>query len=179
LLASRSLECVTLAPPENILLTLCGNATQSKESLLRFDAVLLASETRLSDVQLVRLLRVMYKMPVIDLIMDTSMAPRHTRCIDFEVHTQSAATIYRLLTKDIPRCCLGLSFLQTHHFKAEENKKTKRNILAKMLSKLYKQREIVTENYLSEFEAFFQILGFQENIEKSENIEEHFVKVFL
>jgi hypothetical protein len=86
LLFSRALDCVTLAP-EGLMLTLCGNAVQSRESLLRFDAVLVASETRHGESQLLRLLKLLYRIPIVDLIMDTSMAPRNVRCIDFEARS--------------------------------------------------------------------------------------------
>ncbi len=84
LLKSNLLERVTLAP-EGLMLTFCGNAIHSRESLLRFDVVLVASLTRHEDPQLLRLIRLLYKVPVIDLIMDTSMAPRQVKCIDYEV----------------------------------------------------------------------------------------------
>lgn len=89
------------------------------------------------------------------------------------MHTQSAASIYRLLTRDIPRCCDGLAVLQTHHFVPEKNKKVKRRVLAKMISRLYRERE-TAPTYLSEFASVFESLGFDQELGKNVDIEEHF-----
>ena len=96
------------------------------------------------------------------MLLNASVVPLHTgaRFIDLEVHSVSPYTLHRVLTRDVPRLCGELSRLQLYNHSHNFASKSRRRLLAKILARMYPQRERLCSEFLPAYAKTFQELGF-------------------